>query len=139
MVCPWSSTLNHCLLLSHMLGRFSCVCLYDPMDCSLPGSSVHGISQARILEWLAISYPRASSQSRDRTHVCYVSTALADRFLTANATWEGSQARDYNVPGKPGLLASFLNQRTKRSRAFFGSLSFRNNDAFLSLWTQSRF
>ena len=36
----------------------SCPTLYDPMDCSLPGSSVHGISQAGILEWVAISFPR---------------------------------------------------------------------------------
>ena len=34
----------------------SCLTLCDPMDCSLPGSSVHGIFQARILEWVAISF-----------------------------------------------------------------------------------
>ena len=39
----------------------------DPMDCSPTDSSVHGISQARILEWVAISFPRGSSQSRDGT------------------------------------------------------------------------
>ena len=37
------------------------------MDCSLPGSSIHGIFQARILEWIAISFPRGSSQPRDQT------------------------------------------------------------------------
>ena len=47
----------------------SCVRLCDPMDCSLPGSSVHGIFQARILEWVATSYSRECSQSRDRTPV----------------------------------------------------------------------
>ena len=36
----------------------SCPALYDPMDCSLPGSSVHGIPQARILEWVAIPFSR---------------------------------------------------------------------------------
>ena len=41
--------------------------LCDPMDCSLPGSSVHGISQARILEQVAISFSRGSSRPRDRT------------------------------------------------------------------------
>ena len=41
----------------------------DPVDCSLPGSSVHGISQARILEWVAISFSRRTSQPRDQTHV----------------------------------------------------------------------
>ena len=45
-----------------------CPTLLDPMDCSPPGSSVHGISQARILEWVAISISRGSSQPRDQTH-----------------------------------------------------------------------
>ena len=40
---------------------------YDPMDCSLPGSSIHGILQARILEWVAISFSRESSQPKNRT------------------------------------------------------------------------
>ena len=39
--------------------------LCDPMDCSLPGSFVHGIFQARVLEWVAISFSRGSSQPRD--------------------------------------------------------------------------
>ena len=43
----------------------SCPTLCDPMDCSLPGSSVHGIFQARVLEWVAISFSRASSPPRD--------------------------------------------------------------------------
>ena len=45
----------------------SCLALCEPMDCSLPGSSVYGIFQARVLEWVAISFSRASSQPRDRT------------------------------------------------------------------------
>ena len=42
----------------------SCPTLCDPMDCSLPGSSVHGILQERVLEWVAISFSRGSSQPR---------------------------------------------------------------------------
>ena len=45
----------------------SCPTLCDPIDDNPPGSSVHGILQARILEWVAISSSRASSQCRDRT------------------------------------------------------------------------
>ena len=45
--------------------------LYDPMGCSPPGSSVQGTSQARILEWVAISSSRRSFQSRDRPHICF--------------------------------------------------------------------
>ena len=47
----------------------SCLSLCNPMDCSLPSSSVHGILQARILEWVAISFSRSSSQHRDWNHV----------------------------------------------------------------------
>ena len=43
------------------------------MGCSLPGSSVHGISQARILEWVSISYSRGFSQPRNRTHISCIS------------------------------------------------------------------
>ena len=42
-----------------------CPTFCDPMDCSLPGSSIHGIFQARVLEWVAISFSRGSSQPRD--------------------------------------------------------------------------
>ena len=42
-----------------------CLTLCDPMDCSLPGSSIHGIFQARILEWVAISVSRRSPRHRD--------------------------------------------------------------------------
>ena len=56
----------------------SCLTIYNPMDCSPPGSSAHGIFQARILEWVAISYSRGSSQLRDRTHL----SCIAGRFFT---------------------------------------------------------
>ena len=47
----------------------SCPTLCDPVDCSPPGSSVHGILQARILEWVAISFSKGSSRPRDQTQV----------------------------------------------------------------------
>ena len=61
-----------------------CPTLCDPMDCSLPGSSVRGILQARILEWVAISFSRRSSQARDRTRV----SRIAGRCFTIWATRE---------------------------------------------------
>ena len=51
----------------------SCPTLCDPVDCSLQGSSVHGIFQARVLEWVAISFSRGSSRPRDRTCVAHTS------------------------------------------------------------------
>ena len=50
-----------------------CLTLCDPEDCSLPGSSVRGILQARILDWVAISSSRGSFQLKDQTCVFYVS------------------------------------------------------------------
>ena len=50
----------------------SCPTLCDPMNCDLPGSSVHGIFQARVLEWVAISFSRGSSQPRDQTQVSHI-------------------------------------------------------------------
>ena len=50
-----------------------CLTLCNPMDCGPPGSSVHGILQARILEWVAIPFSRGSSRPRDQTCVSYVS------------------------------------------------------------------
>ena len=51
----------------------SCPILCHPMNCSLTGSSVHGVFQARIMQWVAIFFSRRSSQSRDQTHVSCVS------------------------------------------------------------------
>ena len=59
----------------------SCLTLSDPIDCNLLGSSVHGILQARILEWVAIFFSRRSSRSRDQTSVSWVS-CLGGRFFT---------------------------------------------------------
>ena len=52
----------------------SCPTLCDPRDLSLTGSSVHGILQARILEWVAVLSSRGSSLLKDQTHVFYVSS-----------------------------------------------------------------
>ena len=60
----------------------------DLMDCSQPDSSVHGIFQARILEWVAISSSRVSCQFRDQTHISSISS-LAEGFFTSKP------------PGKP--------------------------------------
>ena len=62
----------------------SCLTLCDPMDCSLPGSSVHGIFQAILLEWIAISFSRGYSQPRYQTRV----SCIVDRCFTVWATRE---------------------------------------------------
>ena len=66
-----------------------CSALCDPMDCSLPGSSIHGIFQARILKWVAISYFTGSDSGIELPSLA--SSASAGVFYT---TWQ---------PGKPSL------------------------------------
>ena len=75
---------HHCqydefIVVIYSLSRIRLFC--DPMDCSLTGSSVHRTSQARILDWVAISFSRGSSQPRGRTHV----SCSADRFFTTGS------------------------------------------------------
>ena len=69
---------------SEMKAAQSCATLCNSMDCSLPGSSVHGILQARILEWVAIPFSRESSKPRDQTQV----SCTAGSFFTSWATRE---------------------------------------------------
>ena len=78
----------------------SCLILCDTMHCSLPGSSVHEILQARILVWVwvAISSPRGSSRSRNQTRLSYASSsALEGGFFTTNATWQAHQCILYLI------------------------------------------
>ena len=90
---PWGRYLVYNV---HILSLFSLLYYYYPsqvqlfcdcMDCSPPDSSVHGISQARILEWVAVSFSRGSSRLRDWTPVSCVS-CIGRQILYYCATWE---------------------------------------------------
>ena len=86
---PWTKTQSGYLLNAWSEVKWieiaqSCPTLCDPMDCSLPGSSIHGIFQARVLEWGAIAFSRGSSQPRNRTQV----SRIAGRCFTIWATRE---------------------------------------------------
>ena len=72
-----------------------CLTLCDPMNCSLPGSSVHGILQSRILDWVAMPTSRGSSQPRDQTHISCVS-CFADGVFTVNTTREALKSGIYS-------------------------------------------
>ena len=71
----------------HVLSPFSRVRLCDPVDCSPPGSSLHGILQAGILEWVAMPFSRGSSHSGIEP-MSRTSPALAGGFFTTHATRE---------------------------------------------------
>ena len=64
-----------------------CLTLCHPMDCSPPGSSVHGILQARILEWVAILFSRGSSQPRDQTQVSHIAGGFFTIWAPGKPTW----------------------------------------------------
>ena len=112
------------------MGKSPCMCVHakslqlrlilcSPMDCSTPGSPAHGVFQARILEWVAISSSRGSSQSLDledphKRHA-FLSPALAGGFFTTSATWEAqitieiSKERQLYLQGSSNLfLIHFL-------------------------------
>ena len=76
-----------------MLVAQSCLTLCDPMNCSLPGSSLHGISLARILECVVISFSRRSSLPRDQTEV----SCIAGRFLTVWAIRECKSKSQWDI------------------------------------------
>ena len=77
-----------------VLSCFSGVRLCDPMDCSLPGFSVHGILQARILQCVAISSSRGSSPPRDRTWVsCIAGGCWSPAPAARDSTWRGERCR----------------------------------------------
>ena len=80
----WGSIGIHTHTYMHAKSLLSRPTLCDPMDCSPPGSSVHGNLQARILEWVAMPSSRGSSQPRIKT-TFLMSPALAGRFLTTSA------------------------------------------------------
>ena len=72
---------------THAQSFSRCLTFCNPLDCSLLGSSIHGISQARILEWDTISYSRGSSPPKDRT--CASCISCTGRWILYHcATWE---------------------------------------------------
>ena len=81
-----------------MLISLSCPALRNPMDYSPPASSIHGILQARIMEWVAIPFSRGSSQPRDQTQVSH----MAGRFFIIWATREALQYKIKSLKKKKG-------------------------------------
>ena len=119
----------------------SCPTLCDPMDCSLSGSSIHGIFQARVLEWIAISFSRGSSRPRNWTRVSSIAGrrfmvgAIREAlclFFKEPQDWFPTEAVPVYVPTNRARgfffkhlfqcrrFSFFLNQ-TLRSRPFFPS------------------
>ena len=94
-----------------------CLTPFNPMDYSLPGSSVHGILQARILEWVVIPFSRGPSWPRDETHDIYVSCRQILYHLNHQGSplnvWKCKPIKDSKF--KP-QLEGFVNEGKKRER-----------------------
>ena len=100
-VCVWVGV---CVCVYMLSVSQSCLTLFDPLDCSPPGSSVHGIFWARILEWVAISSSRVSSQPRNPTSISCIFYLHFGQILYRWAIGEARQKKQ-----KPESLFFFLN------------------------------
>ena len=138
--CAQCTSATHSALLQQLLNTYpleseiaqSCPTLWDPMDCSLRGSSIHGIFQARVLQWVAISFSGGSSQPRDQIWVSCIASrcfyclshkpmslappALAGRFFTTEPPGKPTEFQfeeDDKVLQIDGLMVARQYQYTK--------------------------
>ena len=97
-VCVYVHYICVCVVYAcvHAKSLQSCLPLWDPMDCSLPGSSVHGILQARILEWVAVPFSRVSSWPGDWTCLFYI-FCIGRQALYHWVTWEAHVYMDVYI------------------------------------------
>ena len=96
------------LLLAHAKSPQLCLILWDPRDYSPPGSSVHGILLARMLEWLAVPFSRGSSHPRDQTK----DFCIAGRFFTNWVTREACSVQFSSVTQSCPTLCDCMNYST---------------------------
>ena len=120
---PWSAEVK-------LLSRIR---LCDTMDCSLPGSSVHGIFQPRVLEWVALSFSRGSSRPRDRSRVSHI----VGRHFTV---WATRQIQDFpgvqKVPSRPWRSNQYPKRKERNGKGMLGrqKQGHNHNMVTLSLW-----
>ena len=129
--------IQHVLRLQVLVTFMTCACSgiqsvvsdCKRMDCSLPGATVHGIFQARILEWIAVSSSRVSSQPKDQIHISYISY-IGRQILYHLATWQALYDLDpslilFCLPplSSPPLIQLALQWMIFVRRQFFHDLS----------------
>ena len=96
----------------------SCPTLHDPMDCSPPGSSVHGILQARILEWVAISFSRGSPWLRDQTHASCAGRQILYHWATREVLEDITQFLSFSWGYKNQYSMKKLGWTEKKKKNF---------------------
>ena len=120
LLCPWDSLGKNtgvvCLFLLQCMKVKSesevtqlCPTLSDPVDWRLPGSSIHGIFQARVLEWGAISFSRGSSWPRDRIPVSRIRSRCFTVWATKEVLVQGRKRKNYcSIAMSSNLLSDLL-------------------------------
>ena len=97
----------------HAKSLQSCLILCNPLDCIPPGSSVHGILQARLLEWVVMPSSRGSSQPGDQTQVSHMAGGFFTNWATREAipryVWHGLVCIVFMVYHKTSLASDFSN------------------------------
>ena len=101
-----TSFLFYTCVCAHMCAQ-SCPTFCNPIVWELPGSFLHGIFQARTVEWFAISYSRGSSQPRDQTHASCVS-CLGNHVLHHCATWVVHICQCYSLSSPCHLFSAHM-------------------------------
>ena len=135
----WGEAWPHLKGLRHFSSLGNGWLFRDPMDCSPPGSSVHGSFEARMLEWVAFSFSRGSSQPRDWTHNSWMGRGI----LYCSATWEApSRGRKLQKSStkhlkKPSFFGptAFITRRLKVTLLVWNSYFAKNN--YTLLWQKS--
>ena len=113
----WLSLVSEVSRKGKVLVAHSCLTLCDSMDCSLPGSSVHGTLQVRILEWVAIHFSRGSFQPCDRTQV----SCIAGRSEPPGKARVRSQGSSYFLISPTCLCLYFPSSMEPKSRIESGA------------------
>ena len=108
----------------------SCLTLCNPMDCSTPGSSVYGIFQAKILEWVAITFSGGSSQPRDQTCNSCVSRQILYCWATREALFK---------PCRKSLVRDRSNLQAQLLWGLFGNLPLCWAITTVKLWSHDTF
>ena len=121
-----SNSFRNCSLSLSLVAK-SCPTLVTPWICSLPGSSVHGILQARILELVAIFFTTGSSRPRDQTQV----SCTAGRFFTDWAVREAQELLYYIFNFHGELEMTLMNEKMELKRDYVLLLS-KEPSAFFS-------
>ena len=122
----------------HAKSLQSCPTFCDPMDCNPPGSSAHGILQARILEWIAMPFPSPGDLPDPGVEpTSLMSPALAGRFFTTNTTWKALRHTLYliNINNSSMALSYFLSISNSEHNLFSLTHLVPEFQQFFDPWT----